>query len=483
MKKYIITKEKPLKVLSLFSGIGAFEKGLKKKGIPFKLINFCEIDKFAAKGYALIHNVSPNLNLGDINKVNPEDIKDNCDLLVFGSPCQDFSVAGYMKGAEWKCSDCGYSYNPLDVHYSIRHKCPKCANENIIKTRSSLICEGLRIIRGKQPNIIIYENVKSLVSKKFINLFNKFIAELNDYGYDTKYEVLNAKDFGIPQNRERIFVVATKKNLNIDYSFPDKIPLLKCLRDVLEPVVDEKFYLSEDKIKNFRPYKSKNKLPCGTIQTQKNVFKQHKEIYAQDKIIGCLLASDYKEPKLILEGSLGFYSHDSLNRIYNIQGLSPTLTTMAGGDCQPKVLIKVGEIEDIKFKANSRVYSDMGIAPTLLSRSDCKIAETQNDILLDYARIPLKFLNRNGTQFNGDYAFCIDTSNTGGVMEIYKSGKFRIRRLTPKECFVLMGFDSKDHDLIESNKISMSQRYKMAGNSIVVNVLENIYNNLFQIGG
>lgn len=136
------------------------------------------------------------------------------DLFTFGSPCQDFSVAGKQKGSTWTCKDCGHEYNPLDIHYSKRNICPECDSKNIEKTRSSLVVEALRIIKYKKPKYLLMENVKNLVGKKFKPSFNKIITELNEYGYNTYYKVLNAKDYGIPQNRERIFVICIRKDID-----------------------------------------------------------------------------------------------------------------------------------------------------------------------------------------------------------------------------------------------------------------------------
>ena len=132
----------------------------------YELVNFCEFDKYAEKSYCAIHNVDPSLNLGDITKVNEKEIAD-FNMMVGGSPCQDFSVAGKQEGAKWTCKDCGYEYNPLEAHYTTRDKCPKCSSKNIEKTRSSLLVEWLRVLREKKPNLATYENVKNIIGKQF----------------------------------------------------------------------------------------------------------------------------------------------------------------------------------------------------------------------------------------------------------------------------------------------------------------------------
>ena len=161
-----------LKVLSLFSGIGAFEKALEREKIPHEVVAYCEIDKYASKSYSTIHNIPESLNLGDISKVDTSDIPE-CDLVTYGFPCQDISVAGLQKGIK--------------------------AGE----TRSGLLYEALRIIKAKKPKYAIAENVKNLVGKRFKGDFEQLLALLDDMGYNSYWQVLNAKDYGIPQNRER----------------------------------------------------------------------------------------------------------------------------------------------------------------------------------------------------------------------------------------------------------------------------------------
>ena len=127
----------------------------------WELVNFCEFDKYAEKSYCAIHNVDSSKNLGDITKVDEENLSP-FNMICGGSPCQDFSVAGKQKGSIWTCKDCSHEYNPLTVHWSERDKCPHCGSTNLEKTRSSLLVEYLRVIRSNKPNFGIYENVKKV---------------------------------------------------------------------------------------------------------------------------------------------------------------------------------------------------------------------------------------------------------------------------------------------------------------------------------
>lgn len=164
--------------------------------------------------------------------------------------CQDFSVAGKQAGSKWKCNDCEHEYNPLTVHFSKRHQCPNCSSENLDKTRSSLLVEWLRVIRANKPKWGIYENVKNIVGKKFQETFQMFLDELHEYGYNTYYKVLNAKDYGIPQNRERVYLIIILKELdNGQFKFPEGFDNGKRLKDVLEDEVDEKYYINTPKAK------------------------------------------------------------------------------------------------------------------------------------------------------------------------------------------------------------------------------------------
>lgn len=173
-------------------------------------------------------------------------VADNC--IVFN--CQDFSVAGKQAGSVWICNDCGEKYNPLTVHYTKRHSCPNCGSENLDKSRSSLLVEWLRVIRANKPKWGIYENVKNIVGKQFKPTFDLFIQELHEYGYNTYYKVLNAKDYGIPQNRERVYLIIIQKELdNGKFVFPDGFDNGKRLKDMLEPEVDDKYYINTPKAK------------------------------------------------------------------------------------------------------------------------------------------------------------------------------------------------------------------------------------------
>lgn len=215
-----------LRVLELFAGIGACSKALTNLGIEHEIVDAVEIDKYAVKSFNAIHGT--NFEPQDITKWD-KDIE--CDLIMHGSPCQDFSVAGKNAGGD---KDSG--------------------------TRSSLMYETLRIVEKLRPKYVIWENVKNLLSKKHRHNFDAYIEAMSELGYVSKYQVLNAKDYGIPQNRERVFTVSVRTDGNIDeydafeqdFHFPEKQPLEKKLKDMLEDDVDEKYYLTEAQVASFR---------------------------------------------------------------------------------------------------------------------------------------------------------------------------------------------------------------------------------------
>lgn len=211
-----------IRVFEAFAGYGSQSLALErlKRNFPnfdYEIVGISEIDKYAIDAYNALH---PGVtNYGDISKINWDDVPD-FDLFTYSSPCQDFSSAGLQKGGTEGSG-----------------------------TRSSLLWECRRAIVAKRPKFLLLENVAALVSEKFLPLFNKWQAELVSYGYSNFAQVLNAKHYGVPQNRERIFLVTIQGDAW--YNFPQPIKLTKRLKDVLEPVVDEKYYLSEKTLTGF----------------------------------------------------------------------------------------------------------------------------------------------------------------------------------------------------------------------------------------
>lgn len=301
-----------MKILSLFSGIGAFEKALNQLNVKYELVNYCEIDKYASKAYSLIHNVSENMNLGDITKVDTSKLPKDIDLITYGFPCQDISLAGKQQGM---------------------------FNNDGSKTRSGLFFEALRIIEDTKPKIAIAENVKNLVSKKFNAQFQVILQSLEEAGYNNYWKVLNAKDFGIPQNRERVFIVSIRKDIDPgSFEFPKPFELKLRLKDMLEDEVDEKYYLSQKMINCFLS-DGTNGYPRREIFLG-NINRKNQDIgNAVTTLAGCRPSDNYvvegrlkKEilcDELLNSGSVkeGDVINHSRDESVVEENMSPTLTT------------------------------------------------------------------------------------------------------------------------------------------------------------
>lgn len=180
--------------------------------MDYKLVNFCELDKHAIKSYCALHNVDDSLNLGDIKSIDINSIA-KCDLITHGSPCQDFSSLGLEKGAD--------------------------ENE---QTRSSLLWNSVQIIQKSNPKFVIWENVENVLNKKHMHNFKKYLLKMNILGYENYYKVLNSKDYGIPQSRNRLFCVSIRNDINYGFEFPHPISLEKTLRDYVDLLNNENLY-------------------------------------------------------------------------------------------------------------------------------------------------------------------------------------------------------------------------------------------------
>lgn len=480
-----------MKILSLFSGIGAFEKALKNIGIEYELIGFSEIDKYAIKSYCAIHNESEEKNLGDITKIDISKLPKDIDMITHGSSCQDFSIAGKQAGG-----DLGTG------------------------TRSSLMWNTINIVTYCKPKYVIWENVKNLLSKKHKHNFDSYLSIMESLGYNNYYQVLNAKDYGVPQNRERVYTISIRKDIDKEnFKFPEKEELKLRLKDMLEDEVDNKYYITKTlnlKItKNYlqwdnsgKGYKSQGARAyfqdglCPTLSScNKNGDKS--QVFLQNKIITHNVKQIVKVRKYKVDISLLRAILINCKKIYKItnkeiaEKLNIPITQVEHYfRCDKSFAIPSPEIwkklkiilnidmsddkelieleksimtfeeKDGIYEKSDRIYDEEGISPTLTQQKENIIERT-----------PLKFLNRNQKNIEGDYAYCIDSCNTGGIKEISKNN-FRIRKLTPKECWRLMGFDDEDFEKAANIPTSNTQLYKQAGNSIVVNVLEKIFNNL-----
>lgn len=430
-----------LKVLSLFSGIGAFEKALSNLGVDYELVGYSEIDKYASKSYCAIHGVNESLNFGDITKIDIKNLP-KADLITHGSPCQSWSLAGKNEGGD-KGSG----------------------------TRSSLMWYSVEIIREVRPKYVIWENVKNVLSKKHRHNFDLYIDTLDKMGYKSYFEVLNAKNYGVPQNRERIFVISILGE-HKPFIFPNEVPLTLKLKDILEDNVDEKYYL-----KNTKEFFIKNSFK---MEFRGNGFRFAPHV-KDNANIGCTITTragarmddnfiidiDSKQEKFEFSTKNFEIQANRLGGIFDTEGLSPTLDTMQGGWRQP-CIIDTTKILKVP-QATKNGYIDMELPG---------IAD------LSY---PSSKTRRGRVQEEGKISPCIAATQQDICYIEYKDNsllnmdilnQLRIRKLTPKECWRLMAFTDSDIEKCISIGISNTQLYKQAGNSICVTILEGIFKNL-----
>lgn len=360
-----------LKVFTAFSGYDSQCMALDRLGIDYELVGWSEIDKYAIIAHNAVYPQWEDRNFGDICKIDWNDVPD-FDLFTYSFPCTDISSAGQQKGLEEGSG-----------------------------TRSSLLWECKKAIDTKKPKYLLMENVKALTSKKFMSYLKQWLSYLNGLGYSNFTKILNAKDYGVPQNRERVFVVSIMYDSH--FSFPEPFILDNNLKSILDRNVEERFYLDNDAIRIDKPANEK-------------MFVK----YTRDKrgvVVGRRLSS-------------------TSNTVHTSTG--------SGGntDCfvfEPKI-IQVANIRNEKNFKNpqcGRVYSPFGISPT------------------------------------------IDTMCGGQGEPKILTNDYRIRKLTERECFRLMGVSESDINKIQNAGISKTQQYKLAGNSIVVDVLYHIFRKLF----
>jgi len=499
-------KKEKLTVVTTFSGIGMQERGLFNSNVfDVKVIATSDIDKNAILSYAAIHNnltmdmieeydkypniedmiaelIAKNIgydftkkkpydwyrlanrnngleikkywlamhlqnNLGDISKVTKLPY---ADLLTFSFPCTDISSAGLQKGVsydDWK---------------------------NSMSTRSGLVWEIVRLLNVAKsnntlPKYLLLENVAALLSKKFLPEFERLNQMLSDIGYNVYYDIIDGKNTGVPQSRKRVFGIYIRKDVDkYKFTFPKPFDNGLRLKDVIETEVDDRFYLSQEIQDRFIVTdKAFNKNVIGTTKPSYRKIGQRDVVYNIEGQMGCLAASDYKQPKQVLiketnrcreVGKLNIKGQDCIKRVYSTEGISPTLTTMQGGNRQPKI---------IKEKANSNE-----LLKTIINNNDIESDITFCDMSLKNPRII-------------DRSNCISTRYDCGVSKKYmaqgtavvekeetdNSYHYYIRKLTPRECFVLMGLTFEDADKCYALGESDSSLYKQAGNGIITNCI------------
>ena len=440
-----------MKFLDLFAGIGGFRMGLESLG--HECVGFCEIDKFARKSYKAIYNTEGEIELHDITQVTNEEwrkLRGTVDIICGGFPCQAFSIAGKRKGF-------------LD------------------ETRGTLFFEIARAAKEIKPPLLFLENVKGLLSHDQGRTFRTILSTLDELGYDAEWQILNSKDFSVPQNRERVFIIGHLRGTGGRPVFP---------------IGGENAEVPIKIIGNADP---RRKIGSRTA------------VYDKNRLDGGFVSSDCVEPKLVQVGSLEG-KFQSSNRIYSPEGLAPTINTMWGVNL-PKVMV----IDD-QGRKNKKI-TPKNIVPTLRAQSHGNEPKVAIPVLTpDRAN-----KRQNGRRFktNGEPMFTLTAQDRHGVAVLrpvrteygkeirkaYENGEveesrhnmtkleprqdgisntittvqkdnllkdgFRIRKLTPRECWRLQGFPDWAFDKAQEVN-SNTQLYKQAGNSVTVNVIKAI---------
>lgn len=406
-----------LKVIELFAGIGAQRKGLERASIEHEVVAISEIDKYALKVYEALYGNTPNL--GDISKIEK---LPKADMWTYSFPCTDISLSGRMKGLE-KGSG----------------------------THSSLLWEVQRLLEVSKandelPKYLLLENVKNLISKKFKPYFDEWCRYLESLGYKNFYKVLNGKNYNVPQNRECIFLLSIR-NCNEDYVFPNEIPLTTKLGDLLEPNVADKYFLSGKLITCFSSMKNRN----GLIRGLRFRPRGKKDEYAW------------------------------------------TITTAPGSRATDTFIIEPipaairGRNEDGNYKQQLELKKD-GNTNTLTTVQKDNVVIVPQNTKQGYAIAHVGdgiYTNRADSKRGVVQRESIPTLKTSNkdiaVVVDDPTELISIRRLTPRECWRLMGWTDEDIDKAFKADVSETQLYKMAGNSIIVNCLEAIFKNIQEV--
>ena len=439
-----------MKFLDLFAGIGGFRLGLEQAG--HECVGFCEIDKFARQSYKAIHNTEGEREYHDITTVSNGEwrtLRGTVELICGGFPCQAFSIAGKRKGF-------------LD------------------ETRGTLFFEIARAAEQIKPRTLFLENVRGLLSHDAGRTFGVILNTLDELGYDCEWQLLNSKNYGVPQNRERVFIIGHLRGERGREVFP----------------------IGESNIETNDGLKIKI---VGNTNNAGN--GQKSAVYSADGIMSCLTATDYKQPKQIVVLNKENGMPRETNRVYSSEGLSPTLNTMQGGGREPKIAIPVLTPDRAEKRQNGRRFKENGepmftltaqdrhgVAVKEATKKGFAIANLGDSINLSVPNSKTR-RGRVGKQV----AQTLDTScnqavivqksrgfNKGGEHEVaptlssnswhennlLKSG-IRIRKLTPRECWRLQGFPDWAFDKAQEVN-SNSQLYKQAGNSVTVPVIYEI---------
>ncbi|MCW1024666.1 DNA cytosine methyltransferase [Streptococcus anginosus] len=395
-----------MKFLDLFADIGGFRLGMEAAG--HECVGFCEIDKFARESYKAIHDTKGEIELHDITAVSDDTVRGigHVDIICGGFPCQAFSIAGKRKGFE--------------------------------DTRGTLFFEIARFASILRPRLLFLENVKGLLNHNGGDTFETILSALDELGYDAEWQVLNSKNFGVPQNRERVFIIGHLRG--------------ECTKGVF-PLGGEgqKFDSEQLEIDIVGNTKNPNSTVLGTSSV----------VYGSKGLIGTLCARDYKEPKQIAIPVLTPERPEKRQNGRRFKENGEPMFTLKGQDRHG--IVVAGKLPG-NHDQNSRVYDPRGLAPTL---STMQGGGQENNLVK-----VVDFYNK----ITKDEVGTLTSSGGGSTVRAGSFGitdGYRIRKLTPRECWRLQGFPDWAFDKAQEVN-SNSQLYKQAGNSVTVNVIEAI---------
>ena len=433
---------KPIRLIEFFGGIGSQAMALRDIGADFEHYKLVEVDKYAVQSYNAIHDTQfTPLDIREVHAGNLE-VKDKdkfCYIVTYSFPCTDLSVAGKMKGmskADW---------------------------ENGNSTRSGLLWEVERILKectkDELPQILLMENVPQVHAERNMADFESWLSFLRSKGYHNHWQDFNAKNYGIPQSRNRCFCVSILSDEFVDFEFPDPIPLTTVMKDYLEEEVDEKYYINTDKANKLIKQFITNNVIDGLKDriTIDLTIKDPQEI----SVANCIVSHIYKNGiykrgkegngviKITKARILGKMKgkYESSNRVYDKEALCPTLNTCQGSGQKPKIINKC--IVAMRGRNPEKPTSRKAGLPT-----DQKLEKAPEGI----------------EKSNVVPTLTASSSENINYVEI----QYRLRKLTPKECWRLMGYTDKDFEKAQKAGVSNSQLYKQAGNAIVKQVLMSI---------
>ena len=428
-----------MRIGTIFSGCGAPEQAAARVWQNHKVVFACEWDKFARQSYLANYGIDEAHFHKDVREMDGRQYKGKVDVLVWGFPCTSYSIAGLRKGMDDE------------------------------KT-GDLFHQGLRILKQCKPKYTIIENVKGLLSIDGGKTMELIMRDLREAGYFCHYEVINSKDYGIPQNRERVFIVGFLDHEDYyRFQFAPKQPLTKRLKDVLEPIVDEKYYLSEKAVKGFQ-------IHAERMAERGNGFKF--EPTDGNTIASSVTTRAGGRPddnfvKVI--GKLDIKGDDYIKRIYDDEGISPCLPTMQGGSQESKILQKSPEW---RTDGTLREYTEY--APAIRAEMGDNLPMVQEPkIVAMRGRNPVNPKSRE----SGIETVQMLEPNENGVSNALTTVQkdnllddgYRIRKLTPLECWRLQDFPDEAHEKAKAAGVSDSRRYQQAGNSMTVAVVEMIF--------